>query len=77
MKTAISIPDQVFEEAEKLANELQVSRSKLYTQAVQQFIEYHEKGGVTGALNRIYGQEESTLDEELAKIQQSSVAEKW
>jgi len=38
MKTAISLPDDVFEEAERLASRLKVSRSELYAQALQDFV---------------------------------------
>src|SRR6266511_1777128 len=41
MKTAISIPDDVFEEAERLATELQTSRSQLYSRALQEFVARH------------------------------------
>jgi metal-responsive CopG/Arc/MetJ family transcriptional regulator len=41
MKTAISIPDEVFEEAERLAIELQTSRSQLYSRALQEFVARH------------------------------------
>lgn len=35
MKTAISLPDSVFEEAEALAQQLGLSRSELYTKALK------------------------------------------
>ena len=39
MKTAISIPDEVFEAADRTAKKLGVSRSELYATAVHEFIE--------------------------------------
>jgi metal-responsive CopG/Arc/MetJ family transcriptional regulator len=38
MKTAISLPDPVFEEAESLAKQLGVSRSELYTKALKAYL---------------------------------------
>jgi len=42
MKTAISIPDQIFQQAEFLANELGMSRSELYSKAIEAFIKLLE-----------------------------------
>lgn len=38
MKTAISIPDRIFHEAEKAAKRLKLSRSQLYRQALELFL---------------------------------------
>ena len=54
MKTAISIPDPVFEEAEALANRLGMSRSELYAKAVKSYLGEHRREGITEALNRVY-----------------------
>lgn len=62
MKTAISIPDDVFEAAEKLARRLGVSRSQLYTNAVSEFLRRHFNDEVTERLNEIYAKESSELD---------------
>jgi antitoxin MazE6 len=75
MKTAISIPNQVFEAAEQLAKRLGMSRSELYTTAVTDFIERHEVHGVTGRLNEVYGldPELSVLDPVLQALQLRSL----
>lgn len=62
MKTAISIPDTIFEMAEKLANRLGISRSQLYTNAVSEYLREHRNEGVTEKLNEIYEKESSALD---------------
>jgi len=62
MKTAISIPNDVFEAAEKLARRLGVSRSQLYTNAVSEFLRRHFGDKVTEKLNAIYDKESSELD---------------
>ena len=53
MKTAVSIPDDVFEEAERLASELQTSRSQLYSRALQEFVARHAPDRLTEAMNRV------------------------
>jgi metal-responsive CopG/Arc/MetJ family transcriptional regulator len=53
MKTAISIPDDVFEEAERLATELQTSRSQLYSRALREFVARHAPDRLTEAMNRV------------------------
>lgn len=53
MKVAVSIPDQVFDEAEGLARELQTSRSALYARALAAFIEEHDSDRVTAAMDAV------------------------
>ena len=52
MKTAVSIPDPVFEEAELLARKLGKSRSQLYAEAVAAYVARHDPDGITEAMNR-------------------------
>ena len=73
MKTAISIPDPVFEAAEQLASELGVSRSKLYSTAVAEYVSAHTAREVTERLDVLYAQESSALDEALLDAQLSSL----
>lgn len=63
MKTAISIPDDVFEEAERLAEELQTSRSKLYSRALREYVTRHAPDRVTEAMNRVLDEVGSEVDE--------------
>jgi antitoxin MazE6 len=53
MKTAVSIPDDVYEEAERLASELRTSRSKLYSRALREYVTRHAPDRVTEAMNRV------------------------
>jgi len=69
MKTAISIPDEVFGAAEELSRRLGMSRSQLYSQAVAAFIASHRSTGVKEKLDAIYGEEDSALDPVLAHWQ--------
>ena len=72
MKTAISIPDDVFEAAEQLARRLGKSRSELYTAAIRTYLKHHRGAGVTERLNAIYGPEPE-LDLVLRVLQARSI----
>jgi predicted transcriptional regulator len=52
MKTAVSIPDDVFEDAERLASRLQTSRSKLYSRALAEFVARHDDDRVTALMDQ-------------------------
>ena len=60
MKTAISIPDDVFDEAEALARETRQSRSRLYSQAVREYVARHSADSVTAALDAVVAHESDT-----------------
>lgn len=78
MKTAISIPDEIFSAAEKTAKRLGLSRSELYSSAVRDYIESHTAEEITDKLNRVYSVEESSLDSNLQSMQSSSLGrEDW
>ena len=53
MKTAISLPDDVFVEAEGLAAQLRISRSELYGRALKEFLARHAPNQVTQALDTL------------------------
>jgi hypothetical protein len=78
MKTAVSIPDRVFDAAEKVAGRLGLSRSELYARAVAEFVRRHREDEVTRALDRVYAQHSSRLDPVLERIQFASLPlEEW
>jgi metal-responsive CopG/Arc/MetJ family transcriptional regulator len=52
MKTAVSIPDDIFDRAERLARERRVSRSQLYASALQAMISDNDE--TTAKLNEIF-----------------------
>ena len=54
MKTAISIPDDVYAEAERLTRRLNKSRSQLYADALKEYLARHDPDAVTEALNRVF-----------------------
>ena len=54
MKTAISIPDEVFRRAERLAKKRKISRSQLYTSALVQMLEAEPKDELTRAYDSAF-----------------------
>ncbi len=78
MKTAISIPDSIFQAAEGFAHRLGISRSELYSKAVAEYMDSHKNQNVTQSLNKIYDIDDSSLDEELNIMQMRSIQkEEW
>ena len=78
MKTAISIPDDLFATAEQLADRFGVSRSELYVNAIREYVAAHHYDNVTERLNAIYDQEPSRLDPGLVEMQARSLPpEEW
>lgn len=78
MKTAISLPDPVFEKAEALARQLGVSRSELYTKALQAYLKRHNREQILLKLNQVYAEESSELDPEITRMQVLSLPhEDW
>lgn len=75
MKTAISVPDPVFEAGEKLASRLGISRNELYVRALSEYVSAQMEESVTDALNRVYSSESSELDPTLARLQSASLPE--
>jgi metal-responsive CopG/Arc/MetJ family transcriptional regulator len=53
MKTAVSIPDQVFEQAERLARRTQKSRSHVFSSALREYVARHSPDDVTEAMDRV------------------------
>ena len=78
MKTAVSIPDRVFQSAEKLAARMGVSRSELYARAIASLVEKHREDLITEQLNRVYGPELETsgLEPDVISLQSRSLAKK-
>jgi metal-responsive CopG/Arc/MetJ family transcriptional regulator len=73
MKTAISIPDPVFNEAERLGKRLNISRSQLYAKAVENYIAQNRKLGITEVLDHVYADEASELDKVTQALQVRSL----
>lgn len=78
MKTAISLPNALFESAEALAHRLGVTRSELFATAVAAFIAHHDRTRLTARLNAVYAEaadaEDAAPDLGLATLQARSLA---
>jgi len=78
MKTAISIPDNVYKSAEELASRLGKSRSQLYTHAIRSYLLRHRNDNVTKKLDELYAIEDSGMDPALESLQKRSIVrENW
>jgi hypothetical protein len=52
MKTAVSVPDEVFEKVERLARREKRSRSEVFSAALKEYVARHAPDEVTEAINR-------------------------
>jgi metal-responsive CopG/Arc/MetJ family transcriptional regulator len=63
MKTAVSIPDEVFAETERLARHLKKSRSEVYSLALAEYVARHAPERVTEAMDRVVAEVGGESDE--------------
>ena len=78
MKTAISLPDGLFERAETEAKRLGVSRSELYARAISEFVVRQKDEDITACLNEVYANMPSELDPVMLRMQLLSLPrEEW
>jgi metal-responsive CopG/Arc/MetJ family transcriptional regulator len=71
MKTAISLPDELFKAADRYAKEHRISRSELYSRALKDYLKL--RTGVTEALNELYKDEPSEVDPVLMRLQWDAI----
>ena len=70
MKTAVSVPDEIFESAERRATQRGVTRSALCAQALEAFLNANEIDPLTEAINRVADHQVDTrLDPALKRLQ--------
>lgn len=78
MKVAISVPDPIFEAAERLAHELNMPRSQLYAEALSSYVGSRGAAAITEKLNAVYSVECSRIEPALAEAQRRSLSdETW
>jgi predicted transcriptional regulator len=63
MKTAISLPDEVFEAADLLAAKMKMSRSQLYVTALEKFIKENQESDITARINDYIDKHGQPVDE--------------
>jgi len=73
VKTAISLPDDLFRMAEAAARRLRVSRSELYARAIGEFLKQQDEGDITERLNAVYSRRPAKLDSGLHRAQMRSL----
>ena len=67
IKTAISIEKDLFEQAEKMARSMKVSRSKLFVIALQDFIEHQKNKELLAQINAAYAEEPDASEQALRR----------
>lgn len=67
MKTAISLPEDVFESADRLARRTGRSRSQLYADALREYVARHDEDEVTTRLNALCAELDTSLPPEIAR----------
>lgn len=75
MKTAISVPDPLFEAAEQYAKRMGLSRSELYAMALQEYLQVHKREQITQQLDAVYADEDSSLDPLFVQLQAQTLSE--
>jgi metal-responsive CopG/Arc/MetJ family transcriptional regulator len=74
MKTAISLPDELFKLAEKTADKLGIPRSQLFAKALEEFIQHYKNEFITEKLNEIYSLAKIENDPIVDEIQKKSIS---
>ena len=69
MKTDVSIPNSIYQAAEKLAKELGISLSELYAAALTAYVSEHKKKNISEELDAIYVTQPASLEPELIEMQ--------
>jgi metal-responsive CopG/Arc/MetJ family transcriptional regulator len=81
IKTAISIEQPLFKEIEALAKEMKISRSRLFSVAVRDFIQHHKNQELLNAINAAYNDRpdfsEERLNKQMKSKQRRLVKDTW
>jgi metal-responsive CopG/Arc/MetJ family transcriptional regulator len=73
MKTAISLPDDLFASADALAQRLGMSRSGLIAAALAEFIAKHRATKISERLNAVYASEEGRVEPAVRAAQRNAI----
>jgi metal-responsive CopG/Arc/MetJ family transcriptional regulator len=78
MKTAIYIDQDLYDKAENFSHVAEMSRSKLYCTAINEYLKNHTQDNITKKLNDYYATHESALDDDLKEANYHSFTkEEW
>ena len=75
MKMAISIPEKLFESAERFARGRGMSRSELYATALRHYLGEYRSEMITARLDEIYDADSVEMDPAIARLQARSLPE--
>ena len=67
MKTALSIPDDLYQEGERFAKRYRKSRSQLYREALKEYLAQHSEDAVTEAMDKVCEDLKDTRDDFVAE----------
>lgn len=67
MKSAISIPDKLFKQGEAFAKKAKMTRSALYSKALEDYLQKQSDEAIIAKLNEVYSKVDSRLDPDLAE----------
>jgi hypothetical protein len=73
VKTAISLPDDLFRSAEAAARRLRVSRSELYANAIAEYLKQRQENAITERLNEVYTRCDAKVEGGLHRAQVKSL----
>lgn len=78
MKTAVSIRDNIFQNAEKYAKRAKISRSKLYSDALEEYLAKHSEEELIAQINAVCEEVDTSLDPAIREYQNRVLKrEKW
>ncbi len=81
VKTAISIQKSLFEKVDNLAREMNVSRSRVFVMAVEEFLQRYQNQQLLAEINRAYEdaptQDEKEYLEHMRQQQRRVVVDEW
>jgi metal-responsive CopG/Arc/MetJ family transcriptional regulator len=75
MKTAISLPDRLYADAEETAKSLGIPRSQLYAKAIEEFISTHKTDRITEQLNEVYTDSSNISESSISIVSLESIRE--
>ncbi len=73
VKTAVSLPDELFRLAEAAARRLRLSRSELYAKAIAEYLKRQQDSSITERLNELYARCPAKLEAGLHRAQLKSL----
>jgi len=81
IKTAISVQEEIFERAEKIADEMKISRSRLFNLALERFVLDYQNRKILEQINEAYSEypdsDEQDRRRKMLRIQKNLIESEW